>query len=37
MIEGQGAKADRAIMQDRKFFDAMLNSSQTLNNAYGYL
>lgn len=37
MIAGQGAWDDRAIMQDRKFFDAMLNSSQTLNQAYGYL
>ncbi|MGV2334688.1 MAG UNVERIFIED_CONTAM: hypothetical protein LVR18_11445 [Planctomycetaceae bacterium] len=37
MIEGLGAWDGRAIMQDRAFFDAMLNSSQTLNKAYGYL
>jgi hypothetical protein len=37
MIQGQGAWDGRPIMQDREFFDAMLNSSQTLNRAYGYL
>jgi CubicO group peptidase (beta-lactamase class C family) len=37
VIQAQGTWDGRPIMQDREFFDAMLNSSQTLNRAYGYL
>ncbi len=37
LIQGQGQWNERPIMNDRQFFDEMLNSSQSLNPAYGYL
>jgi CubicO group peptidase (beta-lactamase class C family) len=37
IVLGNGKWHDQPIMQDRKFFDSMLESSQNLNRSYGYL